>query len=61
MKNLKNNDTLHQQDSKNLLAKTCKNTQSELTAEQSDPELSSALLHSVSSTFNREQKEQSLL
>ena len=47
---------MHQQDSKNLVAKTCKNTQSELTAELSDPELSGALLNSVNSSFNSKQK-----
>ena len=52
MKNLRKNDSLHQQDSKNLVAKTCINTQSELPAEMLDPELSGAVLNSVSSSFN---------
>jgi hypothetical protein len=47
---------LHKLDSKNLEAKTCKNTQSEITAEMSDPELSDALLNSVSSSFSSEQE-----
>ena len=54
-------DTLHQQDSKNLVAKIYKNTQSELTAELSDPELLGALLNSVSSAFKANKKEESLL
>ncbi len=49
-------DTLHQQDSKNLAAKTCINTQSVLTAKLLDPELSGALLNSVSSSFNNKQE-----
>ena len=54
--NLSKIDTLHQQDSKNFVQKIRKNTQSELTAELLDPELSGALLNSVSSAFNSKQE-----
>ena len=54
--NLSKLDTLHQQYSKNFVAKICKNTQSELTAKLSDPKLLGALLNSVSSSLNREQE-----
>jgi len=47
-------DTSHQQDQKNLVAKKCPKTQSEITAKLSDPELSGAHLKSVSSSFNSE-------
>jgi hypothetical protein len=47
-----NYDTLHQQDQKNLVAKKCKNTQSEITAKLLDLELLGAHLNSVSSSFN---------
>jgi hypothetical protein len=56
LKNLKNNDTLHKLGSKNLVAKTCKKTQSEITAKMFDPELSGAFLNSVSSSFSSEQE-----
>jgi hypothetical protein len=51
-----NYDTLHQQDNKNLVAKNCKNTQREITADMSDPELSGASLNSVSSSVSNEQE-----
>ena len=47
---------MHKLDIKNLEAKTCKNIQSEITAEMSDPELSGAFLNSVSSSFSNEQE-----
>ncbi len=45
---------MHQQESRNLVAKTSTNTQSELTAELSDPKLLGALLNSVITSFNSE-------
>ena len=56
MKNLKNNDTLHQQDDNNLVAKTGKNTQSKITVKISDPKMSGAQLNNVSSSFSNEQE-----
>ena len=56
LKNLKDNNTLHILDSKNLVTNTCKNTQSEITADMSAPKLSGAFLRSVSSSFNNEQE-----
>jgi hypothetical protein len=50
-------DTLHQQDQKNLVAKKCKKTQSEITAELLDTELLGAHLNIVSSSFNSEKEE----
>ena len=47
---------MHQQDSKDLVAKTCVNTQNELTAELSDYKLSGAMLNRVSSSFHSEQE-----
>jgi hypothetical protein len=41
---------------KNLVAKNCKNTQSEITAEMSDPKLLGAFLNSVSSCLSNEQE-----
>ena len=49
-----NYDTLHQQDNKNLVEKNCKKTESEITAELSDPELQGAFLNSVNSSFKSE-------
>ena len=51
-----NSDTLNQQDQKNLVAKNCTKTQSEIIAELSDPKLSGAFLNSVSSSFKSEQE-----
>jgi hypothetical protein len=48
-----NYDTLHQQDTKNLVAKNCKKTQSEITAELSDPKMLGAFLNSVNSSFKK--------
>ena len=56
LKNLENNDTLHVLDSKNPVTKTCKNTQSEITADMSAPELSGTFLRSVDSSFSNEQE-----
>ena len=56
LKNLKNNDTLHILDSKNLVTKTCKNPQSEITTDKSAPELSGTFLRSVSPSFSNEQE-----
>ena len=50
MNNRINYDTLHQQDQqKDLVAKYCKETQSEIIAKLSDPEMSGAFLNSVNS------------
>ena len=46
-----NYDTLHQQYNKNLVAKNCTKTQSEITAKLLDPKLLGAFLHSVNSSF----------
>ena len=43
LKNLKNHNTLHKLENKNLVAKTCKNKHNEITAEMSAPELWGAL------------------
>jgi hypothetical protein len=56
LKNRINSDALHQLDQANLVAKNCKNLQSEITAELSDPELPGALLNSVHS-FVKNEKE----
>jgi hypothetical protein len=56
LKNLKNHNTLHKLENKNLVAKACKDTQSERTADTSAPELSGAFLNSVSSSFSNEQE-----
>jgi hypothetical protein len=53
---LEDNDTLQILDNKNLVAKNCKNTQSEITADMLAPELSGAFLSSVSSPFSSEQE-----
>jgi hypothetical protein len=59
---LKNKNNLYKLENRNLVAKTWKNTQSEMTAELSAPELSGALLNSVSLSFsNASKKEESLL
>ncbi len=45
---------MHQQDQeKDLVAKNCKKTQSEITAELSDPEMSGAFLNSVNSPLKK--------
>ncbi|KAL3789733.1 hypothetical protein HJC23_006726 [Cyclotella cryptica] len=49
------------QDQKNLAAKIEKNTQSEITAELSDPELSGAFLNSVNTSSKSQKKEESQL
>jgi hypothetical protein len=54
LNNIRNNDTLHKKDSINPVTKTCKNTQSEIPAELSDPKQSGAHLNSVSPSFNSE-------
>ena len=53
---LSNNDTLHLLDNKNRVTKTCKNTQSEITADMSAPELSGTFLRSVNLSFSNEQE-----
>ena len=47
---------MHILDGKNLVTETCKNTQSEITADTSAPELSGAFLRSVSFSFSNEQE-----
>jgi hypothetical protein len=47
---------LHILDSKNLVTKMFKNTQSEITADTLAPEVSGAFLRSVSSSFSNEQE-----
>ena len=45
---------MHQQDQqKDLVAKNCKKTQSEITAELADPEMSGAFLNSVNSPLKK--------
>ena len=57
MNNRINYDTLHQQDQqKDLVAKNCKKTQSEITAKLSDPEMSGAFLNSVNSPLKKKRK-----
>ena len=56
LKNLKDNDTLHKLDSKNLVTNTCKNTQSEIKTGKLAPEISGTFLKSVSSSFSNEQE-----
>ena len=57
LKNLKDNDTLHKLDGEHLVTNTCENTQSEITAELSDPELSGAFLNSVKNSSFKSKKE----
>jgi hypothetical protein len=57
-----NNDTLQQQDQKNLVAKNCKKAQSEITAKLSEPKMLGAFLNSVwTPPSNVKVKEWSLL
>ena len=47
---------MHKPQNKNLVAKTCKNTQSKISADLLDPEQSGGQLNSVSSSFRSEQE-----